>query len=346
LATSNDDALLLGFGGHDDLGVQPRLLAQRAGVLGLLLGGFLRHTDRAVRFLGRGFAAVAGLLLHDLLVGAVGRLVGIGIGFRTHGFGIELGHVLTLVAIGAGFADLRIGHGRGHLLAFFLLGLGFADFRVGHGRGHSHALVALARGHAHLTEFFRVGHVHIGLVDGFGGGLAANGLDVAGFIVQIADVDVDQQQADLFQFDGHRLVDFAHECLSVTIDVLNLHGGDHGAHLANDDVLRLGLNLLGAEPEQANRGVLHDARVVRDGGGHGGRHADADVFLRQRVGEVDRHHKRFEIQIVVRLKERHDKRGAAMHALGRAAAGFAVDHKDLVRGTAFVATRQCDDGDQ
>ena len=89
-----------------------------------------------------------------------------------------------------------------------------------------------------------LGYVHVGLVDRLGGGFATDCLDVARLVVDVLDIDVDDGQADLLQFNRDSLVDLGHERLAVAIDVVDLHRGDDSAHLPQDDVLRLGLNLL------------------------------------------------------------------------------------------------------
>ena len=102
-----------------------------------------------------------------------------------------------------------------------------------------------ALGDADLAELLLLGHVDLGLLHRLRRGLAADGLDVARLVGDVGDVDVDQHQADLLQLRLQRRLNAVQELLAVAVDVLDPHRGDHLAELAEDDVRRLLLDLLG-----------------------------------------------------------------------------------------------------
>ena len=161
----------------------------------------------------------------------------------------------------------------------------------GLGRRHLDPLVLLGVRLADLTVALLLGHLDLGLVDGAGRGLLAEGVDVAGLVGDVLDVDVDQAQADLLQLDLDPVGDVLDQLVAVGVDLLDRHGRDHDAHLAEDDVLRQFLHLRLAQPEQAFGGILHDARLGRDPHREGRGRVDPDVLLRQRPleADVDRH---------------------------------------------------------
>ena len=126
---------------------------------------------------------------------------------------------------------------------------------------------------------FLFSHVNRGLVDGFGCCFLPDGFDVAAFVVEVFDVDVDNGQTNFFHFSGDGIIYFGHECLSVLIDFFNLHGCNDCAHLAEDDVLCLALNLIAGKAQEADSRVLHDAGLIGDGCCDCGGDGYADVFL-------------------------------------------------------------------
>src|SRR5206468_279849 len=119
------------------------------------------------------------------------------------------------------------------------------------------------------------------------GRLATDGLDVARFVGDVGDVDVDQHQADLLQFRFQRGLDVLQELVAVLVDLLDVHRGDHLPQLAEDDVGGLLLDLVGGEAQQANGGVIHHLQVGADGHGEHTGDADADVLGGQGALERD-----------------------------------------------------------
>jgi hypothetical protein len=129
--------------------------------------------------------------------------------------------------------------------------------------------------------------------------------------------------------------------LAVTVDVLDPHRGDHLAELAEDDVLRLLLDLGGVQAQQANGRVLHHLEVGADGHGEDAGHVDTDVLHRQGAFERDLDLDRFQVEVGVILHQRHNEGRPAVDAAGGvAAAHLAVDDQDAVARAALVAAEQ------
>ena len=168
------------------------------------------------------------------------------------------------------------------------------------------------------------------MVDRFGGSTASEGDDIARLIFDIADVDVNEIKADFFKLAGNGFVHFGEEGLAVLVDLLDLHCGNNGTHLTENDVLRLVFNLRAGESKQTNGRVLHDALGVGNCGGNGGRDGYADIFLRERVLQIDWNHERFEIEIGKILEQRPDESRAAVDTFGRTTAGLAIDHQNFI----------------
>ena len=189
-----------------------------------------------------------------------------------------------------------------------------ADLAQLGGVGHLDGLLALGLGHADLAQLLLLGHVDLGLLHRLRRRLAADGLDVARLVGDVGDVDVDQHQADLLQLRLQRLLNVLQELVAVAVDVLDPHRGDDLAQLAEDDVAGLLLDLLGAQAEQADGGVLHRLRVGADGDGEDAGHVDADVLDRQRALERDLDLDRLQAEVGVVLDQRPDEGGAAVDA--------------------------------
>jgi hypothetical protein len=93
----------------------------------------------------------------------------------------------------------------------------------------------LARGAVALL----LGDLDLRPVDRLRRGPLADRDDVPALIGDVADVHVDQLEADLVDLLRDVLVDQAHELLAVLVDLLDRQGRDHQTQLAQDDVLRL-----------------------------------------------------------------------------------------------------------
>ena len=211
------------------------------------------------------------------------------------------------------------------------------------GSGHLDALFTLGQSLADLTVAFLLGHLDLGIVDGAGGGFLAERGDIAGFIGDVLDVDVDQPQTDLLQFDFNAVVDVLDQLFPVGVDRFDRHRRDGYAHLAEDDVLGQIADFVQVQSQQPLGGIFHHAGLGRDADGEGRWRVDADVLLRERPFKLDLDRDRRQVKILVVLGDRHDKGAAAMIALGgeatagdgRAAADLAINDQDAVGGTAF-----------
>ena len=114
---------------------------------------------------------------------------------------------------------------------------------VGLGLRDLDPLLHVGLGGTDVAITFLLGDFDLGFVDGAGGGFAAEGVDVAGLIGDVLDVDVDEPQADFLQFDLDAVGNVGDQLVAVGVDFLDGHGGDDHAHLAEDDVLREFLDL-------------------------------------------------------------------------------------------------------
>ena len=189
-----------------------------------------------------GLALVAGRLLADLLLL------------------VELGDADRLLARGFAGADSLQLHGVGHLTAF-----------------------SRSASATRMSPIFSLSATSPrAFWIACGGGLLADGFDVARLVGDVGDVHVDQHQADLLQFRLERILDVAQERIAVAVDVLDPHRGDHLAQLAEDDVLGLLLDVGRSQSQQADRRVLHQLGRGADGHREHAGHVDADVLDRQR----------------------------------------------------------------
>ena len=327
----------LGLGlhlGQDGVGLALGAAADLLGLgLGLQLPAALVNLglDDDVGLLGGLLTLGAGGL--GLLLGGVGLLQGLGCGDLLGGGGDAGGLGLLLAALG-------VGHGHLHLGGVLALDGG------GVGLGHLDALVAAGLGLADGAVAVLLGHVLLCVVDGLGGGLLAQGVNVAGLVGDVGDVDVDEAQADLLELALHVAGDGLQELVAVGIDLLDVHGGDDQAELAEDDVLGQLLDLLELQAQQALGGVLHDPRLGGDAHGEAAGDVDADVLAGQSVFQIHRDGHGGQIQELIGLDDRPDKGRAAVDALGTAggavlvAAHLAVDDHNLVRGALLVALDQ------
>src|SRR5690606_2546993 len=217
-----------------------------------------------------------------------GRRLGLGHLDALHLLGVLLGRNGLGLALGGGDFKIALGFDLAadglrlelrHRHALFALRLllaldaggalaGDADGLLAHGDGLAGGAIANLLRHLHLRPFDRLR-----------GGPLTDGLDVAGFIGDVADVDVDQFQANLVDLGGYVLMNQMHELLAIAVDLLDGERGDDEAKLAQDDVLRLIADLAVIEHEQTLRGVLHEDRFGGDADGEGGGDVDTDVVV-------------------------------------------------------------------
>ena len=167
----------------------------------------------------------------------------LGGGFRN----FNLGFVLAFNGDGAGVR---------HLDGLVLFRFRFADFPA--------------------ARFFR--HFDGGVIDGARSGFLAQGVDVAGSVLDVRDIGVDEMEAHFVQFHVHAFRDALDEFFAVGVDFLNGHGGNHHAHLPHDDFRGQVADFFPGTAQQARSGVLHDFRKGGDAHDEGGGYIHAYVL--------------------------------------------------------------------
>ena len=105
------------------------------------------------------------------------------------------------------------------------------------GSGDTDALVTISIGFTDVAVSLLQRDLDLGLVDRARRVLFAQRINVTRIVGDVLNVDVDQAQADLAQFDLDAIGDVGHQLVAVGVDLLDRHGGDDHAHLAEDDVL-------------------------------------------------------------------------------------------------------------
>ena len=98
-----------------------------------------------------------------------------------------------------------------------------ADFLELDVAGDLHVLIAVGLGDADFAFFQFIGDIAARALDGFGGGLLADGFNVSGVVGDVGDIDVDQDHADLAQFGLEIGLDVVKEGIAVAVDVLDAH---------------------------------------------------------------------------------------------------------------------------
>ena len=270
------------------------------------------------------------------------------VAFCSHSLGFSFGQERFLFCRGLADAFGGVGgtFGLGFLLAPLARRLGNHDVRFvlafgrcGVGLCHPDALLALRLGGTDVAVALLLGHLDLRLADGAGRSLATESVDVAGLIGDVLDVDVDQAQPDLAQFELERFGDVGDELLAVGVDLLDRHRGDHHAHLAEDDVASQVLDVQQRQAQQAFRGVLHDTGLGGDADGERRRSIDPDVLLGERPLEFDLDGDRRQIQVRVTLHDGPHHGAAAVQAPRRLAfpADASIDHEDAVGRAALEA---------
>ena len=138
----------------------------------------------------------------------------------------------------------------------------------------------------YLTQFLLFCHTHLGLVDGLGSSLLAQGFDVAALVLDVGNIDIDEFQTNLLEFDLHIGRDSLQELVTVTVEFLNAHGGNNQTELTEEDIARHLLYLGGILSEQTLCGCRHVLWVCADTHGKAARHINADVLTAQGIGKV------------------------------------------------------------
>jgi hypothetical protein len=203
--------------------------------------------------------------------------------------------------------------------------------------GHLNGFVAFGGRDPRLAHTQVVGDVATSLLDGFRSRFLADRVDVAGFVRDVRDIDVDQLQADLVQFRFQRGHNVRQEPFPVAVDLLDVHRGDNLTQLAENDFFRLLADLGQGQAKQPNRGVLHDVGLGVDSHREHAGHVDADVLRRQGAAQGDLDLDRLQAQVGIVLQQRHDERRTAVDRRGRVprSAGLAENHQHPVARAAF-----------
>ena len=119
-------------------------------------------------------------------------------------------------------------------LSLFLttFGIGIGDFYLcliltshGCGIGSTGADTGLLLevGLACLASHLFLSHTDLCFVDGLGSCFLSEGFDIARFVLDIGDIDIDELQADLLEFDLDILLDVLLEGIAVLIELLDRH---------------------------------------------------------------------------------------------------------------------------
>ena len=138
-----------------------------------------------------------------------GKTLGLGLAFTTRcvGFGnLNLGEVLTLYRDRLSIGNLN------PLLSF---GVVLSDFTIS----------------------FLLSNTHLRFIDCPSSSFFTQGLNIARFIRDILNIHVNEPEPDLGQFHLNSRGDFFNQKISVCVNRLNIHGGDHDTHLTKDNVL-------------------------------------------------------------------------------------------------------------
>ena len=198
---------------------------------------------------------------------------------------------------------------------------------------------------ADRTDLIRFGDGDLCIVDRFCRRFLPESDDVARFVGDVRHVDVDEAEADFFQLALDVAGDRLQKLVAVGVDLLDVHGGDDQAQLAEDDVLGELLDLVHFEVAQPFRRILHDGGLGGDADREDRRNVDADILPREGALQVYRNGQRRQIEVGKRLHERPDERRAAVDTLGAAGvarlirADFTVDDHDFIGRALFVAGR-------
>ena len=283
------------------------------------------------------------------LVGFLKSLCGLYL-FSGHGYAGGLGLFLTALGVGVGDVDLR------GVLSLYRKGVGRGGLDTGVSLclGDSDVLVPVGLGLTDLTVAVLFGNALLRVVDGLGGCLFTESLDVAGLVTDVGHVHVDELEADLSELCLHVLADGNEEFVTVRVDLLDVHRGDHQTKLSEKDVGRDVLDVVDGESEKPLGGVCHAVRLRRDSDGEAARHVHTDVLLGKSVGKVALDRDRLEVKERIVLEHRPHEGGSSVDASGRRDRSalvltcLTVDDHHLVGRTTAVALknrRECHEYD-
>ena len=270
--------------------------------------------------------------------------------FSGHSYAGGLGLFLTALGVGVGDVDLR------GVLSLYRKGVGRGGLDTGISLclGDSDVLVPVSLGLTDLSVAVLLGDTLLGVVDGLGGCLLTESLDVAGLVTDVGHVHVDELEADLAELSLNVLAYSHKELVTVGVDLLYVHRGDHQTELSEKDVGGDVLDVVDGESEKPFGGVCHAVRLRGDSDGETARHIYTDVLLGKSVGKVALDGDRLEVEERIVLEHRPDESRASVDASCRrdgsalVLAGLTVDDHHLVGRTTAVALknrRECHEYD-
>ncbi len=147
--------------------------------------------------------------------------------------------------------------------------------------GHLDTLLLLSFSGTNSTVTFLLRHLDLGFVDSTSGCFLTKGVDVAGLVGDVPDVDVDDLQTDFLQLGldvlGHRAL----ELLTVFVDLLDGELGNHSPELSVDDFFGVLFDDLMVLSEEVNCRILHDPWLFTNTNSVSRRNIHADVLERQ-----------------------------------------------------------------
>ncbi len=208
------------------------------------------------------------------------------------------------------------------------------------GLGNLDLLVPHSLGLADRSTLVFLGDADLGVIDRLGGRLLAQSIDVAGLVLDVRDIAVDELEPELLQlpFDAHR--DSADQLFPVGIDLLDGHRGDDDAHLPGDDLLRELADVDIRLAQQPVRCGHHQLRLLGYCDGEVRRDADADFLGREGVLQLNLDIERPERHEPVTLENGGDEFRTAVDALGTLSfPGLAEHDKDLIGWAHFEAAQ-------
>lgn len=259
---------------------------------------------------------------------------------------------LLLAALGVRVCDVDL---RGVLSLYRKgVGRGGLDTGVSLCLGDTDVLVPVGLGLTDLTVAVLFGNALLRVVDGLGGCLFTESLDVAGLVTDVGHVHVDELEADLTELSLHVLADGHKEFVAVGVYLLDVHRGDHETKLSEKNVGGYVLDVVDGESEKPLGGVCHAVRLSGDTDREAARHIDTNVLLGKRVGKVALNRDRLEVKERIVLEHRPHEGGSSVDASGRRDRSalvltcLTVDDHHLVGRTTAVALknrRECHEYD-
>ena len=262
-------------------------------------------------------------------------------------FGLGFGGIGLLKGLGG----LNLFRGYGYSFGFRFLfpscgiGLRHLDFRQVFTLGcgclstcNLNPSFALGFGRSDFTISFALGYAHLRFIDGSSGCFFTQCVDIAGFIGNVLDVDVDQLESDLLEFNLDPIGDFFDQKVPVRIDFLNIHGRDYHPHLAEYDVTGLFAYGLHVKTEQTLGRIFHDPGLRGNTNRKRGGSVYPDVLFGKGSGQGYVNGNGSEVEPLKILNDGPNESCSTVNAIrGTAPFGFTVNDQDFVGRTTLVS---------